>query len=35
MVNLVNAVDRPIIAVFAPLLPSDAQVYFGPGPINP
>ena len=35
MVNLVNAVDRPIIALFSPLLPGDPQVYFGPGPVNP
>ena len=35
MVNLVNAIDRPVIALFSPLLPSDPQVYFGPGPVNP
>lgn len=35
MVSLVNAIDRPIIAVFQPLLPGDPQVYFGPGPVNP
>ena len=35
MVNLVNAIDRPIIALFSPLLPGDPQVYFGPGPVNP
>jgi uncharacterized membrane protein required for colicin V production len=35
MVNLVNAVDRPIIALFSPLLPPDPQIYFGPGPVNP
>ena len=35
MVNLVNAIDRPIIALFQPLLPGDPQVYFGPGPVNP
>jgi uncharacterized membrane protein required for colicin V production len=34
-VNLVNAIDRPILAVFSPLLPGDPQVYFGPGPVNP
>jgi uncharacterized membrane protein required for colicin V production len=35
MVSVVNAIDRPIIAVFQPLLPGDPQVYFGPGPVNP
>lgn len=35
MVNLVNATDRPIIALFSPLLPPDPQTYFGPGVINP
>jgi len=34
MVKLVNAIDRPIIALFQPLLPGDPQVYFGPGVIN-
>lgn len=35
MVNLVNAIDKPILALFQPLLPGDPQVYFGPGPVNP
>lgn len=35
MVSLVNAIGRPIIALFAPFLPGDPQVYFGPNPINP
>ncbi|OLB82813.1 MAG: hypothetical protein AUI15_37155 [Actinobacteria bacterium 13_2_20CM_2_66_6] len=35
MVSLVNAIDRPIIALFQPLLPGDPQIYFGPGPVNP
>jgi hypothetical protein len=35
MVSLVNAIDKPIIALFQPLLPGDPQVYFGPGPVNP
>lgn len=34
MVNLVNAIDKPIIAVFGPFLPSDPQVYFGPNPVS-
>ena len=35
MVSLVTAVDRPVIALFQPLLPGDPQVYFGPNPVNP
>jgi uncharacterized membrane protein required for colicin V production len=35
MVSLVNAIDKPIIALFQPLLPGDPQIYFGPGPVNP
>jgi uncharacterized membrane protein required for colicin V production len=35
MRGLVEAVDRPIIALFSPVLPPDPQVYFGPGPVNP
>ncbi|HKC19896.1 MAG TPA: CvpA family protein, partial [Candidatus Dormibacteraeota bacterium] len=35
MVSLVNALDKPIIALFQPLLPSEPQVYFGPNPVNP
>ena len=34
-VPLVNAIDRPIIALFSPLLPPDPQTYFGPGVVNP
>jgi len=34
MVKLVNATDRPIIALFQPLLPPDPQVYFGPSPVS-
>ena len=34
-VNLVNAIDKPILALFQPLLPPDPQVYFGPGQVNP
>lgn len=34
-VNLVNAIDRPVLAIFDPLLPGDPQVYFGPGQVNP
>jgi len=35
MRGLVESVDRPIIAVFSPLLPPDPQTYFGPGVVNP
>jgi hypothetical protein len=35
MVKLVNAIDKPVLALFAPLLPGDPQIYFGPGPVNP
>jgi uncharacterized membrane protein required for colicin V production len=35
MTKLVNATDKPIIALFQPLLPADPQIYFGPNPVNP
>jgi hypothetical protein len=35
MAKLVNAIDRPVIALFQPLLPADPQIYFGPNAINP
>lgn len=35
MTKLVDATDKPIIALFQPLLPGDPQVYFGPNPVNP
>jgi len=34
MVNLVNAIDKPIIAIFGPFLPGDPQVYFGSSPVS-
>lgn len=34
MVKLVNAIDKPIISIFQPVLPGDPQVYFGPGPVS-
>lgn len=34
-VPLTRAVEKPIIAIFQPVLPSDPQIYFGPGPVNP
>ena len=34
MVKLVEAIDKPIIALFQPLLPPDPQVYFGPAPVS-
>jgi uncharacterized membrane protein required for colicin V production len=33
-VKLVNAVGGPIIGLFSPVLPGDAQIYFGPGPVT-
>src|SRR5437879_12381635 len=30
MVSLVHAIDKPIIALFQPLLHGDPQIYFGP-----
>jgi hypothetical protein len=35
MVKLVNAIDKPILALFQPLLPGDPRIYFGPNPVNP
>ncbi len=35
MVNLVNAIGRPIINLFQPLLPTDPNAFFGPGILNP
>ncbi len=34
MVKVVNAIDRPVLALFSPLLPPDPQIYFGPAPIS-
>jgi uncharacterized membrane protein required for colicin V production len=34
-VTLVNKVSGPIVGLFQPVLPSDPQIYFGPGPVNP
>lgn len=34
-VPLTRALEKPIIALFQPVLPSDPQIYFGPGPVNP
>ena len=35
IVPLVRAIEKPIIGLFTPALPSDPQIYFGPGPVNP
>jgi uncharacterized membrane protein required for colicin V production len=35
MAKLVKTIDKPIIALFQPLLPGDPQIYFGPNPVNP
>jgi hypothetical protein len=34
-VPLTRTIGRPIIAIFQPVLPSDPQIYFGNGPVNP
>src|SRR5229473_487435 len=34
-VPLTRAIERPIIAIFQPVLPADPQIYFGPNPVNP
>jgi uncharacterized membrane protein (DUF373 family) len=33
-VNMVKAVRKPIIGLFQPVLPTDPQIYFGPGPVS-
>jgi uncharacterized membrane protein required for colicin V production len=35
IVPFVKAIDKPIINLFDPALPTDPQIYFGPGPVNP
>ena len=35
IVPLVKAIDKPILGLFDPALPTDPQIYFGPGPVNP
>lgn len=35
IVPLAKAIDKPIIGLFAPALPGDPQIYFGPGPVSP
>jgi hypothetical protein len=35
MTKLVNATDKPVLALFAPLLPGDPQIYFSGSPVNP
>jgi uncharacterized protein YacL len=34
-VPLVRAIGKPVISLFQPVLPTDPQIYFGPGPVNP
>jgi uncharacterized membrane protein required for colicin V production len=34
-VPIVHQIQKPIINLFAPALPPDPQIYFGPSPINP
>ena len=33
IVPLVKAIDKPIISLFNPALPTDPQIFFGPGPV--
>lgn len=35
IVPIVKTIQKPIISIFQPALPSDPQIYFGPGPVNP
>jgi hypothetical protein len=35
IVPIVKKIQKPIISIFQPALPSDPQIYFGPGPVNP
>jgi len=34
-IPLTNALKKPIVSIFDPVLPGDPQIYFGPGPVNP
>jgi hypothetical protein len=34
-VSNVHQIQKPIISIFAPALPPDPQIYFGPSPVNP
>lgn len=34
MVRISDAIHKPIIDIFSPVLPGDPQVYFGPGPVS-
>lgn len=31
---IIRAIQKPIITLLQPALPSDPQIYFGPGPVN-
>jgi uncharacterized membrane protein required for colicin V production len=35
IVPLVRAIEKPIVNLFSPALPTDPQIYFGPGPVSP
>ena len=35
IVPVVKQIEKPIVSIFAPALPTDPQIYFGPGPVNP
>ena len=34
VVPIVKAIQRPIVTLLQPALPSDPQIYFGPGPVS-
>ncbi|HEY1420426.1 MAG TPA: CvpA family protein [Candidatus Dormibacteraeota bacterium] len=34
-VTIVRKLGKPIVGLFGPVLPTDPQIYFGPGPVNP
>jgi uncharacterized membrane protein required for colicin V production len=34
-VPLMKALEKPILGIFQPVLPTDPQLYFGTGPVNP
>jgi hypothetical protein len=35
IVPVAKQIQKPFVSIFAPALPTDPQLYFGPGPVNP
>jgi len=35
IVPVAKQIQKPFVSIFSPALPSDPQIYFGPGPVNP